>query len=278
MNFRRSIESNCLTQVLVLVIMSSMVTVVGCESDQRRADNPNSAEPAAILDPHPVQRPRFQSKSPTLDDADLRVLFIGNSHTQWHDLPGLVTDLIEFRRPNTKTATESISVEFLDQVDTTPDIQERLKEVRWDYVVLQAQKISASGRFEHSTTAGVELAKRAIESGAKVYFFAEWGIQGDTNNATHTDGVYRKMASESEAGLIPVTKVWTRAIKQSPNLSLYSEDGNHQSRLGASLTALTIAAYLLDESPEQFVEFRDLVASPEQWAVFCEAVMHTWKQ
>ncbi|MBL8892631.1 MAG: SGNH/GDSL hydrolase family protein [Planctomycetaceae bacterium] len=277
MKNRRSIDSSCWKCCTVLLTIFGLSVIVGCESKPRLADDINSAVTVASPSSNQERKSRFQSKSPTLDDADLRVLFVGNSHTQWHELPGLVADLIEFRRPNTQTATESIGVAFLDQVETMPHVHDRLNEVRWDHVVLQAQKISASGRFEHSTTEGIELAKLAIESGAKVHFFAEWGIQGDANNANHTDGIYRKMAEESQAKLIPVTLVWSRALVRSPGLSLYHKDGNHQSRLGASLTALAIATHILDESPELFSEYKDPVATESQWAVFCEAVLHTRK-
>ncbi len=220
---------------------------------------------------------RFHSNSPTLDDADLRILFVGNSHTRGHDLDGLVADLIRFRRPNSKTATESIMVGFLEQAETTPATVKRLTKVKWDKVVLQAQKISASARTEYSTAEGIAFARRAIKSGAKVHFFAEWGIHGDAKNADHTDGVYRKMATEAEAALIPVTRVWTRVLAESPDLALYSEDGNHQSRLGASLTALTIAAFLLEESPEVFADFPDPVATPAQWSAFVKAATAEWE-
>jgi hypothetical protein len=204
-------------------------------------------------------------------------LFIGNSHTQGHDLDGLVADLIQFRRPNSKTATESIRVGFLDQAETTPATQSRLTKVKWDMVVLQAQKISASARTEYSTAEGIALARRAIQSGAQVHFFAEWGIQGDAKNADHTDGVYRQMATKAEASLIPVTRVWTRVLAESPDLELYSEDGNHQSRLGASLTALTIATFLLEESPEVFTDFPDPAATPAQWSTFIKAATAEWE-
>lgn len=255
-----------------------LFVVLGCSAEFAATGSESAALSIVRTNRSTENSPeRLHSNSPTLDDADLRILFIGNSHTLGHDLDGLVADLIRFRRPNSKAATESIMVGFLEQAETTPATVKRLTKVKWDKVVLQAQKISASARTEYSTAEGIAFARRAIKSGAKVHFFAEWGIQGDAKNADHTDGVYRKMATEAEAALIPVTRVWTRVLAESPDLALYSEDGNHQSRLGASLTALTIAAFLLEESPEVFADFPDPVATPAQWATFVKAATAEWE-
>lgn len=278
MPFRRFKADGLLDGWTLLVKLVSLVVVLGCSVEFSSTGSEFTALPTVKTNRSTETSPeRVRSSSPTLDDADLRILFIGNSHTLGHDLDGLVADLIRFRRPKSKTATESIMVGFLEQAETTPATRKRLTKVKWDKVVLQAQKISASARTEYSTAEGIAFARRAIESGAKVHFFAEWGIQGDAKNADHTDGVYRKMATEAEASLIPVTRVWTRVLAESPDLALYSEDGNHQSRLGASLTALTIAAFLLDESPEVFADFRDPVATPAQWSKFVKAATAEWE-
>lgn len=263
---------------MLLNALFAFATLVGCTWEQSTVGNTFAdSEDEGLRLVTERTSGRFRSNSPTFDDADLRCLFVGNSHTQGHDLAGLVADLIQFRRPNTKTATESIMVGFLDQAESTPAIKNRLIAVKWDMVVLQAQQISASGRTEYSTSEGIAFARRSSKLGAKAYFFAEWGLKGDAKNAAHTDSVYSKMATEAEASLIPVTRVWTRALAERPDLALYSEDGNHQSRLGASLTALTIAVFLLDESPDVFNDFPDPMATRAQWRTFVKSVAAEWE-
>ncbi len=211
-----------------------------------------------------------QKKVVSAQDANHRLLFVGNSHSYYHDLPQLVASLIEFGRPSKKVYVESLRVSFLEDV-AAPRFNEKLKSVEWDAVILQAQKISSSGKYLYSTTEGVQFAREAKEAGCAVYFFAEWGLQGDRDNAMQTHEIYRTMAQESNATLIPVGQVWQRALENSPDLPLYSSDGNHQLRLGASLTALTIAGYLSRTSPKQYAVYQDSAATPTQWKTFCDA-------
>src|SRR5687767_6038602 len=48
--------------------------------------------------------------------ADISVLFVGNSHTQMHDLPGLVGTMIEFLRPGKTVYTHYLPVAYLEDL------------------------------------------------------------------------------------------------------------------------------------------------------------------
>lgn len=209
-----------------------------------------------------------QAKAVGVEDTNYRLLFIGNSHTGSHNLPQLVARLIQFQDSSKKVYAESIQVGFLEEVAAS-SFHRRLETVQWNAVILQAQKISSSGKYVYSTSEGVEFARLARQSGLDVFFFAEWGLQGDDGNAQLTDEIYRTMAQDSDTTLIPVGQVWRSVLAGSPDLPLYASDGNHQSRLGASLTSLTIASYLSGTSPMEFATFDAPAASPGQWKLFC---------
>lgn len=203
-------------------------------------------------------------------EADRAILWVGNSHTQSHDLPDLVASLIRYLKPDEKIVHRVIAVAFLEGEENR--IKKRISAQSWDHVILQAQKISASGRVRYSTSDGVAVAKHALSKGSQVYFYSEWGLRGDPDNAAHTALIYREMAQESGAHLIGVGDAWDRVLESAPGLELYSPDGNHQSRLGASLTALTIACGLLEVPAAEFMDYPDHVASREQWKLFCQAI------
>lgn len=227
-------------------------------------------DPAANAQPG-ISAESIDESSETID-ADRTILWVGNSHVQSHDLPDLVANLIRFRKPDEKVAHRAITIAFLEGEEKR--IKKRLDSKDWDHVILQAQKISASGRVRYSTSDGVSLAKHALSKGSRTYFYSEWGLRGDANNAAHTALVYREMAQESGAELISVGEVWNRVLQQAPGLELYAPDGNHQSRLGASLTALVITCALLEAPASEFLEYSDSVASREQWGLFCRAIDH----
>lgn len=211
-----------------------------------------------------------------LDEANKRYLFIGNSHTHSHDLPNRVLSLLKFHYPQEKCVVQTISVGFIDEAARDPAVDKKLRDHQWTGVILQAQAISSSGRFNHSTAEGIDLAKRAKETGAATYFFSEWGLQNVADSTARTERIYRGMAETSKATQIPVGLVWEKVLQTSPDLTLYDFDGNHQSAIGADLTALVIAAHLTQANPKSFLEFEPRNANQEQWEVFCSCAEKIW--
>jgi hypothetical protein len=187
--------------------------------------------------------------------ADVSILFVGNSHTTFHDLPKLVCDMIRFLHPDRSTYSHVVFVPFLDDAAQNPVCLEEIEQGRWKYVVLQAQRISVSGKHEYSRAEGIDLAKRAAARGAKVLFYAEWGLQGVAGDGPRQEKVYREMAREAGVGVAAPGRAWDLALAERPDLPLYEADGNHQSAVGAFLTAAVLAARLTGESPAPLASF-----------------------
>lgn len=178
--------------------------------------------------------------------ANMRILFIGNSHTMSHDMPNLICRMVAHLKPDARIYGHSIGVAFLEDVASHPTLKPEFNERTWDYVILQGQKISTSGRFTYDRGAGIALAEQARLHGAQVYFFSEWGMQGQPENGPRHEAVYAEMASAAKVGLIRVGRAWDRALARNPDLPLFESDGNHQSKTGAFLTASTIASQLAE--------------------------------
>lgn len=185
----------------------------------------------------------------TLRQFDYRVLFVGNSHTAMHNLPNLVCRMIEHQHPGRTARAMHIVVPFLESTARDPRCREQLDRGVWQYVILQAQKISTSGKFDYSTQEGIDLAKYARTHNAKPFFYAEWGMQGIPNDGPRTERIYAEMATQSNAGLAPVGRAWDMALAQRPKLPLYDTDGNHQSSTGAFLTACVLYGRITGEDP-----------------------------
>ncbi len=201
------------------------------------------------------------------------ILFIGNSHTGFHNLPDLVTKLMCYRLGRLKATSGYVAVDHLDGAMFNQNIIQEIESGRWSTVIVQAQKTSTSGKFHYPTTDGVELAKFAIDHGCKVYFYSEWGIRNVPGHSLFTEKIYQSMADESGCDCILVGRVWEEVLSAAPKTSLYDQDGNHQSRIGANLTAIVIASQLLDEDPVEFYDAQDSKTSKsnkDQWKLFCD--------
>ncbi len=193
--------------------------------------------------------------------ADYSILFVGNSHTEAHNLTGTICDMIRFVKPDKSVYGNFIRINFLEDVLRGTSYRKEIKLRPWKFVILQAQKISVSGRNKYSRKDGLELARMAKERGATVYYYPEWGLYGVAGDGERQEKVYREMATEVGVSIAPVALAWDLAIAEQPKLPLYESDGNHQSALGAFLTACVIAGRITGVDANKFAEFPYAAAS-----------------
>ena len=203
--------------------------------------------------------------------ADVSILFVGNSHTSSHDLPELVCEMIRFRHPQKSTYSHTVSVSFLEDAAHNPVCRDEIESRSWKFVVLQAQKISASGKHDYSRAEGIELAKRAKGRGASVFFYCEWGLKGVPDNGPRQEHVYREMTGAAGVRVATVNRPWDAALAVRPDLPLYEADGNHQSATGAFLTAASLCGALTGESPAALAAFPYPAVSAVDRAFLAEA-------
>lgn len=187
--------------------------------------------------------------------ADVSILFVGNSHTSLHDVPGLVADLIRHHRPGQTVYTHTVMAGHLDDAASDPACREEIDDRPWQFVVLQAQRISVSGKHDYSRAEGIDLAKRAKARGATVFFYSEWGLRGKAGDGDRNERIYQEMAAEAGARVAAVNRAWDLALAERPDLPLYAPDGNHQSAVGAFLTACVLYGRLTGDSLAELASF-----------------------
>ncbi len=220
------------TALLALALLAA-----GCRGPKPADPNPALGAAARRSDAEQVHK------------ADVSILFVGNSHTGMHDLPGLVCKMIRFRQPQKTAYSHYVPVAFLEDAARTPTCRDEIESRPWTHVILQAQKISASGKHNYSREEGLGLARLAKARGAAVVFYPEWGLKGFASDGARQEKIYREMARDAGVAVAPVARAWDLALAQRPALPLHDSDGNHQSPLGAFLTACVLVGRLTGDSP-----------------------------
>src|SRR5262249_16917322 len=157
-----------------------------------------------------------QSDLDKVSSADVRVLFVGNSHTRNHGLPNLVCEMVRFRHPEKAVYARVVDVAFLDDVAREPRCRQEIESRPWTGGVLQAERLSASGRHDYARAEGIDIAKRARARGAAAFFFSEWGLKSVAGHGTRIEAVYREMARASGARVVPVGRAWDLALTARP--------------------------------------------------------------
>ena len=174
------------------------------------------------------------------DPEGLRVLFIGNSLTYTHDVPGMLGWLLN----DAGVAVGRIeSAAFpnwgLEDHWASGQVRSRVTEGDFDVVVLQQGPSATEGRpslLEYSQRFATEI----TAAGGRPALYMVWP---SVQRGFDFDGVsdsYQTAAAQVDGLLFPAGEAWRAAWRRDPDLGLYGPDGFHPSEMGSYLAALVM--------------------------------------
>ncbi len=175
----------------------------------------------------------------------LRVLFVGNSHTATHDLPGTVAALAE--RHGVDLEVERLVEPGHSLADhlARGDLQRRLAG-QWDWVVLQ-QGPSARPASRAELIRSVEaIAARLQGRPVRIALMSTWPDQRHRGDSLAAESSHRDAAIAVGACVLPVATAWRHALAADAPPRLYQRDRLHATATGTVLAALTIAPAFAD--------------------------------
>jgi hypothetical protein len=187
--------------------------------------------------------------TPTGTNADISMLFMGNSHASVNNLQGMVAEMVRAARPAKSVgAIEAPGWMFLEErLHDAPSVN-LLRSQDWSFVILQAQKYSSSGQFQYSTAEAEEFIRIARQQHAVPVMFPEWPRLGIDETMRIYD-LHVSIAQREVACVAPIGQAWDLSLARHPSLTLHAPDGNHSNPAGAFLAALVLFATITGDSP-----------------------------
>jgi hypothetical protein len=178
----------------------------------------------------------------------LRMLFIGNSITYWHQIPSIVAALADSAGIGADTVESSARGGW--SLATHWEFGEArglIASGGWDVVVLQGY--TGIGESRDSLLKYAELfAHEASLVGARTALFMR--NPGNTYRE-YTDAIaasYADVARQTGAVLLPVALAWREVLRRDPTFDLYDDDV-HPNKAGSYLAGLVIFQHLTGRSP-----------------------------
>jgi len=183
--------------------------------------------------------------------AWLRVLFVGNSYTARHDLPGLVAELAASAPAARAVLTRTITAggASLRRHWNGGAVHAALRETRWDVVVLQEQStlpVKNAARFRDNVGAFVPAIRA---HGAIAALYLTWARRDAPQSQDVLTDATVEVAREAGALVIPVGVAWQAARATCPDLALFVKDGSHPTPTAAYLSACVFLVALLGIDP-----------------------------
>ncbi len=182
----------------------------------------------------------------------MKVLFVGNSHTFFNDMPELFARFVE------KTTGEKPVVTMLayggrgyrwHRKEYTA-LRFNLMYGGYDYAVLQ-QSAHPYPEMEETLEYGSEIIDLCHRCGVKPVVFMTWAEKRFPENQKKMIDTCEKLAADNNAILAPIGKVWEKVNNENPDIDLYFSDGEHAGPYGDFLIAGVICKTLIGEISDE---------------------------
>jgi hypothetical protein len=198
----------------------------------------------------------------------VKVLFIGNSFTYVHDLPGTFKALANAGGKTVYVDDYTVGgAQFAGTsgLANTAAVYTLMRSQAWDYVVLQDNQGAFAG-YQNQVTSANMLANlrlrdsvRAQHPCARVIWFTGWGpkdgvFTGDntTLELNRIDSNYQYMQNLYPAKkeiMAPFGKAWIASMAGQPSTNLYETDDCHPGMAGQLLNASVLYTTIFKQDP-----------------------------
>jgi len=212
----------------------------------------------------------------------MRVLFVGNSHTYFNDMPQtfleLWQDVFREKAEVVMLAYSGRSLQW--HSDEYFSLRFSLLYGGFDCCVIQQCAHPFPG-YE-STREGLQTILRLCRAaGVRPFLYMPWCEQRFPENQVKITSSLHRIAEEEQLDVIPVGEVWQEFQRKLPSVSLYWIDGEHASVVGDYLIAVTTcmaisgrpeikpAAMARDFSQSSSIDFEHPLVCEERESIPC---------
>lgn len=169
----------------------------------------------------------------------LRILFVGNSHTFFNDMPAAVASMAREQGFDCDVTMIAHGGWFLAQHVDEPEVRFNILHGNYDYVVLQEHS-HPFGPEEKLYDAVRALNKWIQEAGSVPVIYATWAKKVEESEQERMNAAHERIAEEIGAVLAPVGQNWWTYKNSNPDIEMYYKDGAHASESGSEFAAKVI--------------------------------------
>lgn len=181
----------------------------------------------------------------------LRILFVGNSHTFYNDMPELFRELCEADgETQVEVAMQAHGgVTYGWHYTQKWELRFALLHGRYDYVIYQQAAHSPCPSKEETLADGTAIIQQARAAGVTPIVTIPWAEKRDPAHQLDMYDIYDTLQEKTGVLCSPVGQVFERTSKERPDIDLYWLDGEHCSPYGSYVNACVHYAQILKKSP-----------------------------
>ncbi|MDD6189552.1 MAG: hypothetical protein PUB32_08255 [Clostridiales bacterium] len=183
----------------------------------------------------------------------MRVLFIGNSHTFFNDMPQTFKLLAESAGVPTEVAMIAHGGKPLSwHLKEAVEIRFALLYGRYDYVIVQqaAHTPPVPPSPEETLKDVLTIQEMARTVGAEVIPTVIWAERHAPEHQSEMNRGYNLIMENSDMRCSPAGQVFMAVKNEHPEIDMYFEDGAHCSPYGSYAVACCVFSQVFERSPE----------------------------
>ena len=166
----------------------------------------------------------------------ISILFIGNSHTYYNDLPASVARMIRDSGYESRVTMIAHGGWYLRQHVQEPDVRFNIRYGQYDYVVLQEHSHPFDCIDDYREAAAI-LAGWIREAGSTPVIYGTWSRKAEEPEQERMNRINRELARDLDAVYAGVGETWWSMVHADPDNDMYSSDGAHASERGSEYAA-----------------------------------------
>ena len=170
------------------------------------------------------------------ENKNIKILFIGNSHTYFHDLPARVALLAQEQGYSCETVMLAHGGWYLKKHMREPEARFNIRYGHYDYVVLQEHSHPFDCIPDYLSAAET-LSAWIRGAGGTPVIYGTWAKKDEEFAQAEMNAVNRKLAEDLGAVYAPVGESWWTYLRSYPEIEMYEEDGAHASEKGMDFAA-----------------------------------------
>ena len=176
----------------------------------------------------------------------IKVLFIGNSHTYYNDMPSLAKRRLDEDGYDCHVTMLAHPAWFLAQHVEDPEAKFNIRFGGYDYVVLQehAHPFGPEEKFFEAVRTLTDWSK---EAGATPVIYLTWAQKNEPEAQQRMTDAHKRIAEETGSLLAHVGDEWWGYMHSWPELEMYADDGAHASPAGSDFAAKMIESEILHD-------------------------------
>jgi len=177
-----------------------------------------------------------------------RILLLGNSYV---DFNGGIDLVLREMAPNSVTSRIAPGGYTLKRHWSDPNTLNAIRAGAWEIVVLQEQSQTPVSYQSDFFAYAKELDAEIKKAGAETVLFMTWERPDSIKFGVTTENLahaYRTLGQQLGAKVAPAGIAFSRALRERPNLHLYSQDG-HPTVAGTYLAASVLYRTIFGRSP-----------------------------